>query len=799
MNRLSLIALALLVSVSSVAGQTSPFDMSTEKGEVGTRTPTEPQTSAPDAVLPQAQDPAPAIPLPSVAKQQQPAPKPDTKAAAPAPRYLLPFPKLTLTGETDRRAWSVVLTPEQAASAAQFHLGYQNSIVTAPELSALRIRINDIDLVEEPVQSPDVLREVVVNVPNGLLKPGANSISISADMRHRTDCTIQSTYELWTEIVPASTFLSFADAGAHGFRRVDDIAAVGVNEAGATAYRIIAPATELASGVGPVVRLAEALAMSSNMPNQSISISREIKEPSGPGTLTVVVGLPSEISGVLSRVPEGASMSPVTTFVDDEKTGASTLVISGPTWPAITTAIESLIQPAEHDASSLRPALSTRSWRLPDAPMLRGRNAMTFAQLGAATSEFTGRRFRTDFAFGVPADFYAEAYGEATLLLDAAYSAEVKPGSHIDVYVNGSIAATVPVTQAGGAILRQLPVNVTMRHFRPGANILAIEAVLLTDNDAVCAPGATGLSSPRFALFDTSQFVMPEYARVARSPDLAGTAGTGFPYNRAEAPVALVVQHSDPAALSAAATMLAQMSVAAGRAIPVDATLSAASASARDALFVGDIANIPPAVLAQVGVSETTRTAWGPEAFDSTETASTGETDATFKRWRDDLSGSGWHGSVSALEDWLYRNFGLTLGSLQLAPGSAEAYMPAGNLGLLVAQQENPAGLGTWTVVSAPTAEALQSGVELLGLHDNWAQIGGRITTVDMNAKSVANLAVGKFEFFETQPPSFTNYRLIAANWLSANALSFAAALAALCALLGLSTKLLLSVLGRRV
>ena len=57
---------------------------------------------------------------------------------------------------------------------------------------------------------------------------------------------------------------------------------------------------------------------------------------------------------------------------------------------------------------------------------------------------------------------------------------DVLPGSHIDIYVNGNIAATVPITTGGGDILRHLPISVTMRHFRPGLNMIAIEAVLLT-------------------------------------------------------------------------------------------------------------------------------------------------------------------------------------------------------------------------------------------------------------------------------------------------------------------------------
>ena len=71
------------------------------------------------------------------------------------------------------------------------------------------------------------------------------------------------------------------------------------------------------------------------------------------------------------------------------------------------------------------------------------------------------------------------------ILLDAAYTPAVLPGSHIDIYVNDSIASTVPITSSGGGLPRHLPINVTMRHFRPGVNTIAIEAILETESDKV--------------------------------------------------------------------------------------------------------------------------------------------------------------------------------------------------------------------------------------------------------------------------------------------------------------------------
>jgi hypothetical protein len=59
-------------------------------------------------------------------------------------------------------------------------------------------------------------------------------------------------------------------------------------------------------------------------------------------------------------------------------------------------------------------------------------------------------------------------------------------------------------------------------------------------------------------------------------------------------------------------------------------------------------------------------------------------------------------------------------------------------------------------------------------------------------------LPAANVELVATQPPTFANYRLIAANWLSSNILSYALLLAGLAVILGLATATLLSNLGRR-
>ncbi|MCO5063496.1 MAG: cellulose biosynthesis cyclic di-GMP-binding regulatory protein BcsB [Rhizobiaceae bacterium] len=768
-----LVAFALLLAPQHLFAQTQPFDMTPERGLV------DPATPAP-VLQPEPGTTLPAATAPSIGTIR---------------RNLIPSSQLVLSGETDSRAWSIWLTGEQALAPATLHLAYQNAIFVAPEASTLQLRINDSQVLSVPVRSPDNVSELEVEVPAGVLKQGDNTVQISASQRHRTDCTIEATYDLWTEIIPSGTYLSL-QAPAARLNRLDDIAAIGVDEHGSTQFNLVVPALDQAALPTSIVRLAQTIALAANMPNQSFEISREPLSQPGPGNMSVRIGTASELSGSVPNLPVAAASSPFAGFLENPDGAESMLVVSGPNWQAIDTAISGLAAPLDRPLTVLRTAISTSRWRSPDAPMFREKGARTFADLGVATQEFSGRRFRTDFAFGIPADFFANNYGEATVLLDAAYAPEVLPGSHIDIYVNSNIAATVPITQAGGAILRHFPVDVTMRHFRPGPNIIAVEAVLMTEADRVCAPGATANDTRRFVLFDTSELRLPNFARIARRPDLAGLSGTGFPYGRAERPVSLLVADRQPETLSAASTLLARIAVAAGRQIPI-ASPSIAATAAEDTIFVGPASAIDVQALQQTGISDQIATFWATDRSRGGNADNQTNTEETFARWRNVLSGRGWRGSVSAFQDWLTRTFDFTVGSLKLFPTAAEPYLPGRDVRLVAAQQQSPAGEKTWAVFTAATPALLRDSTQRLTMQQTWSTLSGQMAVLN-TANQLRVVRSGTPKFVPTQEFSIANYRLIAANWFSGNPLIYACGLFAACVLLGLATSGFLSGLGRR-
>lgn len=789
---------ALLASLASATmAQVIPFDMSTERP--ATPEP-EPQITLPPTVPGAAERASPPPALPA----QTPAPSP-TQPAAQAPavtqslgthrRYIIPGRELTLSGEYDRNTWSIYLTEGEASSPARLQFAYQNAVVVAPEASELTVTINGHRLTASSISSPDSVRATVLDVPAGMLQAGANQIDIRASQRHRTDCDVRSTYDLWTSFDTRQTYLDFSRNPDSPVSTAEAVRSVGVDETGGTTFKILMPALGQPGATAPVMRLAQGLAVLSGMPNQTFSFSASEMPVAGPGRFGVVIGTAAELQGVFPHLPQAASLSAVAAIVPGPQNDGNILLISGPTWEAIMAAVDAVVALADRPYDVRRDVIATQRWSSPDAPLFFGGEKLPLSQMGVETIEFPGRRVKANFNIAVPADFYANAYGEAVLLLDAAFADSVRPGSHIDIYINNNIASTAPITSAHGGILRHLPIKIPLRHIRPGVNAISIEAVLVADEDATCVPGATASKDPRFALFDTSEWQMPHFARAGQSPSLSALAGTGFPYNRTPDPLVLSIDRLDADTLSAAATVLSRMALVAGRLFPVETAPSPGGVGERNALFIGSISQMPPKVLSQLNIAPASITSWRPAG---PLVAQENDSSRAFDQWRSRVSGGAWRGQISSLQEWMHRNFDISLASLQFLPQSDAVFEPSAQQSLLVAQGRSPQGEATWTMVAAPTPADLRTGADALAQETMWRKISGRFTAYAAKTAELTSVPANRFDLVETQPRSLNNYRLIAANWLSTNILSYAVVFITLSLLLGIVTASLLSTLGRK-
>ncbi|QIB33474.1 cellulose biosynthesis cyclic di-GMP-binding regulatory protein BcsB [Ancylobacter pratisalsi] len=771
-------------------------------------------TAAPFQMVPG--QPAPVVtPVPSRNAGPVAPPRPD--------RYIIPQPRMIFAGEVSSRAWVIFLTPEEAAREATFLLSYINSVVVMPETSRIRVSINGQSIIETPIASSQEPSAFSVPIQRGNLRAGPNLIRVDVVQRHRTDCAVTATYELWTEINNEGTGISFAGGRPALTGGLDDMPSVGFDETGQTTIRVVTPGPIEGGGSARVLRAVQGLAVRGMFPNPSVSIAEGLQGPTPPGALTIVIGTASELPRLMATTLPEARQRPITSFVQDDRLGGPTLVISGPTPADVDRAIDRL-NSISIDQSD---AINTQTRWSPNAPLFDEARHVRLAELGVTTQEFSGRRLRAEFQIALPPDFFAEAYGNATLSVDAAFTAAVRPGSHIDLYVNQQIASTLPITTRGGGLLQHTPMFVPLRNFRAGINKLWLEVVLDTEADARCLPGATLPADNRFVLFDSSEFSIENFARIGRFPDLAAFSANGFPYYLDGSPMAVVLARQDASTLSAASTLISRLALARGAPLPIDTSPASVTLGERNAIFVGGIDHIAASVLSQVGIAESTRANWVVSSADelSGDSASesydnvlerfrnrrTGEappipseqpnahnTPEIYERWRENVaSRGGVYAVMDRFESWLRSTFSIGFDSLRIKEGPRTMYEPPPRTSILMAQGSSTNGNSAWTLVTARTSDTLANSMSRFTSDAVWNRIGGQAVAFQNSTGDVERRDVGSFRFIVTQPLSFSNLRMIAANWLSTNIMPYALMLVLAGTLLGIFTAFLLKRLGR--
>lgn len=757
-------------------------------------------------------------------------------------RPVLPRPDLRLTGEVDFTILTAYLSAAEAARPAVFSIGIVNSVLVMPEASRLRVVINGRVVTDMQINSPGRAGRQETPLPAGLLKPGPNTIRIEAAQRHRVDCSLRATYELWTLLVPSLTGFIF-QGGAVPVNGLGDLAAIGVDDSGATRINIVPvgpTGPERLSRIAAAVSAASVFGRFDHPVAKIVDANTRLERR--PGHLTLVVGTAAAVRQVTEIAAGEAAARPVVALLPDPRTQVPTLVVSGPTSEDVDRALARLAVQAER--SALDAPDRRFPWRSPDVPVFRGGEAMSLAELGLQTTEFSGRRFQTHFDVGLADDFYAAAYGEANLLLDAAFTPEVRAGSTIDIYVNQALATTVNITSQDGGLFDKRLVKIPLRNFRPGPNRVHIEANLITDADERCLPGATMPGRDRFVMFASSIFRVPPFARFGELPNLAAFAAGAFPYrdggDGGGPPIPVYLAGEGPSSIGAAATLLARLSVSTGVPLPTRFLSNAVELEGQSAVIVGAAPDLDPQILDAAGLTSVVRAAWAtpatlggtpsataatPDEYESVLArlralrlgiepdvpASTaadgagqpppdaaGPASEVYERWRSGVGGTGFSDVVQRVTDWLRESFGLTLDMLHLAEAENRTVRLAPRTTVVLAQAQGPGTtVTTWTVVTAPSGPLLASGVEGITAPQTWFTMDGSVAAYQETTGLVQDFFPGERYHVQTVPFSFQNARLIAANWFSINVLEYALALMLSSGSLGIVSWVLIRQIGR--
>ncbi len=685
--------------------------------------------------------------------------------------------KLRFEGETNAKDWAVYVTAAQARTRARIHLAYSNAISVMPEVSTLAISVNDIAVAQTPIAAASDPGALDVELPRGLLTEGYNNVRISVAQRHRVDCSLEATYELWTQLDPAASGLTFPGLADPGIVSLDDLAAVSPDPTGALTIRVVLPEGANSAEVDRAMQAVESVAIRAGVQRPNVEIADAIDERPG---LWLLVGLRADLRarGFGKFLSDSEDASPQ--LAGMEVPGRVIVVAAGRDEKETMESIDAILPARRLDAHAATLS-AAHSLAADNGFPVHGGMRLPLRNFGVQTEEFNGRLFRVAFDIAMPADFYPADYDKLTLSLSAGYSAGLLPSSQILVRVNDREAGSMPLRNPHGDIFRDRPVSVLLSALRPGVNHIVIEAQTPTAEDAACDVRQLMDSKKRFVFFDQSELIMPSLARIARLPNLAATLTAGFPYD-GTLPAQIFLPKRDRATIAAAATFLARTAAMTRVPLKASVTFDIDKAQAGSTLFIGALNDFPPALVWAMGVDyRALKEAWSrPNAgeYSGLENGPTApvakvelDTLHLYDQWADGArkgpASLSTQITIRALYDRYINVHRSDFATLREHDGRIETPEHAT---LLLAQAHGPAGGNqTWTMLVAANTAILGRDVRNLVAPSNWNSIEGRAASFSprAGAENVSHPVDAYFIVTQTLTPA--NLRLVAAGFMSSN------------------------------
>ena len=677
--------------------------------------------------------------------------------------------QLRFEGEWVAKTWPIYVTADEAQTRARVRLSYTNAISVMPELSSLAIYVNDIEVARQAIAAASDPADLDVELPRGLLVEGFNALRVAVTQRHRVDCSLPATYELWTQLDPAMSGLVFPGLAGLGLASLDDLAAISPDPGGATPIRaVLAPgASEMQ--VNRVFHALEGVAVRAGLARPQVEIASAFDARPG---LWLVAGVNADLRAELPENLMGTASG--ARLVTDDK-GRAIVVVSGDTDADFDAAVAELLPSRASDAEVATASAARARANAGGYPVVGGTHTR-LGDLGLQTEEFNGRLLRAGFDIQLPPDFYPADYDKLTISLSAGYSAGLASGAQVLVRVNDREAGSLPMKNPKGELFRDRAIAISLSALRPGLNHVVIEAQTPAPEDEACEMRSLMSAKKRFVLSEDSELIMPGIARIVRMPNLAVTLSSGYPY-AGDPRSRIILAARDPATLAAAATFLARAAFVSRQILAASVSFDFSDAESASVMIFGGFDKLDASVVERFGIDAAAlKTAWARRASLETPAATAhaaskpAEIGDAFDEWaqrvRDVRSDFGPRASLRAIYD---RYINVHRADFAWLRDTTVKLRPSEKARLLLSQARAPKGSGVWTLVTAPNADGLQRDMFGLVAPSSWSQVEGRAAVYEPKTGIAMIGGVPDTWFVQTASLSPGNIRLIAAGYLSSS------------------------------
>jgi cellulose synthase operon protein B len=536
-----------------------------------------------------------------------------------------------LSGASAQYDFHIGLSPRVEVSHAVLRLRLANSIALVQERSQLRVGLNGATVAQVALTPSGAQNEFEIELPALLLVPGFNRLTLSAAQHYTVGCEDPNAPELWTEIDTRTSTLELTTWPRRIAPSLADLDAVMGPAAGNATSHIILTAADLddalltsgahvAEAIGlrlryhaPRIRHARARALPADATERAASSDIRVDLNGHDGADVVLLGTRDQLAPYISS---GLRSSITDAYLAVRPLGdldqRLIFIVSGTSAEEVkraATALGRLEFPhTDSDSALIRSLGSPQRAIGGDRHFVSLGSSYSFADLGYRTRTIRGYgREQLSLQFDLPPDFYVAESENLELAMSFAYGANLRADSVLNVMLNGSFQQAIPMNNTQGAVLREYRIQIPLRAFRHGPNVVTFEPVMVPMITGECL--AMEVRNLVFTMFDHSQVRVPKASHYVPMPDLALIATTGFPYLQppnlpARSPQpAVTVYGSDSASAGAAWTFLAKLAQAGGAGASGARVGTEPSRNARHQLILGAWDAIDPALLAAAPVN----------------------------------------------------------------------------------------------------------------------------------------------------------------------------------------------------
>jgi len=716
-----------------------------------------------------------------------------------------------LVGEAISREIPLFLTTNEAGRAAKFQLSYQNSISVMPETFRMIVKINDVFIGETVTPNASKAETLSLDIPIGILQAGFNSVRVSVRQSHRVDCSLNSTYELWTQLLTEQSTLVFSGMSGE-IKVVQDLPAVNPRRDGAVPIRVKAPSHREAGQLSRVARALQAAVMLGHYTYPKVEIVSELVSKPG---LDILVGTTAELAESFGTKVSG--VGPRHHIRHNLQTDNVVLIVTGDSEAEVDMALDAFATEAQGFIPQGSSA-GIRALKNANGLEVTGDEVVTFADLGLDAEPFRGRLYRQSIKIRMPADLLTADYDRVVIATDAVYASGLLPTNKMLVRVNGAVIADASLSNPNGGIFTKKTFHLPIGTFKPGLNTVDFEVETRTSGDEKCSLEALVDQRERFLLSNTSEVIVPTLGRVGALPNISSVIPGGLALMSRASDLVIYVPNARPEAVEAAMSALAKMASISRSETKARFSFDLVPAGTAHTLAFGAYDDMPESVLRAAGLDSTKiREVWRrpgsripeiaeaiprvkvtsvglpldlspPVAGEPTSREITGSlalSDASqgskMLKLFDGRESTWLYGYARSALDTASRFVDKVVAQINaLWPGHREP-LPLDESGtLVVAQGAKIDHLGDWgtklipdvsstTVFVAPSPEELSRAVSEILSGSLWQQFVGDTAVYSARDGAVRTRVSQQILLIPTESLNLQNIRLIAAGWLSRN------------------------------